>query len=166
MNRKQSITSRIWVLTLVAGASAAPAAEKRHLDYGDLASLRDVSDPQLSPEGEWIAYVVRTTNLEKDRRYGDIWMASWDGARTVQLTHTADQGESKPRFSPDGRYLSFLAARAGGDESGHAVEDGGLAGAVRAEKGDDLSRAHLERDVPEHLEVSVRDREALDAQHG
>jgi dipeptidyl aminopeptidase/acylaminoacyl peptidase len=100
----------------MAGASATPAAEKRHLDYGDLASLRDVSDPQLSPEGEWIAYVVRTTNLEKDRRYGDIWMASWDGARSVQLTHTADQGESKPRFSPDGRYVSFLAARAGADD--------------------------------------------------
>jgi dipeptidyl aminopeptidase/acylaminoacyl peptidase len=105
---------KTWLLVLMAGASAAPAAQKRNLDFSDLASLREVSDPQLSPDGEWIAYMVRTSNLEKDRRYGDIWMASWDGTRAVQLTHTADAGESKPRFSPDGRYLSFLASR--GDE--------------------------------------------------
>ncbi len=60
--------------------------------------------------------MVRTTNLEKDRRYGDVWMASWDGTRSIQLTHTADASESEPRFSPDGRYLSFLATRSSGDD--------------------------------------------------
>ena len=111
MSRKQSGAMRNGLLVLLAAASAASAASKRHLDFSDLASLRDVSDPELSPDGEWIAYEVRTSNLEKDRRYGDIWMASWDGTRTLPLTHTEDASESKPRFSPDGRYLSFLAAR-------------------------------------------------------
>ena len=60
--------------------------------------------------------MVKTSNLEKDRRFGDIWMASWDGTRTLQLTHTADAGESRPRFSPDGKYLSFLASRGSGDD--------------------------------------------------
>jgi dipeptidyl aminopeptidase/acylaminoacyl peptidase len=108
---------KIWLLVMVAGASATSAsAQKRRLDFSDLASLRDVSDPELSPDGEWISYVVRTSNLEKDRRFGDIWMASWDGTRTLQLTHTADAGESRPHFSPDGRYLSFLAARDSGND--------------------------------------------------
>ncbi len=107
MTRNLGLPLLTWLLLVSSGSGA----EKRRLDFGDLAVLRDVSDPQLSPDGDWIAYVVRTSNLEKDRRYGDVWMASWDGARSVQLTHTADASESKPRFSPDGRYLSFLAAR-------------------------------------------------------
>ena len=117
MNLRQTGRTKIWLLALAAWASAAPAwAQKRSLDFSDIASLRDVADPQLSPDGEWIAYVVRTSNLEKDRRFGDIWMASWDGTRTLQITHTVDEGESRPRFSPDGRYLSFLAARGGEDD--------------------------------------------------
>jgi dipeptidyl aminopeptidase/acylaminoacyl peptidase len=103
-------------MCLLVAEGALTAAEKRPLDFDDLASLEDVSDPELSPEGDWIAYVVRTSNLEKDYRYGDIWMASWDGRRTLQLTHTADASESRPRFSPDGRSLSFLASRSSGDE--------------------------------------------------
>jgi dipeptidyl aminopeptidase/acylaminoacyl peptidase len=117
MIRNQA-TANLTLLLAFLTASAASGAEKRRLDFSDLASVAEVSDPELSPDGEWIAYVVRTSNLDKDRRYGDIWMVSWDGARTLQLTHTADQGESKPRFSPDGRYLSFLAARGGEEEKG------------------------------------------------
>jgi len=117
MTRNQTGRMKIWLLVLAAGASAVSAsAQKRRLDFSDLASLRDVSDPQLSSEGEWIAYVVRTSNVEEDRRFGDVWMASWDGTRTLQLTHTADASESRPRFSPDGRYLSFLASRGKDDE--------------------------------------------------
>jgi dipeptidyl aminopeptidase/acylaminoacyl peptidase len=104
----------IGALVVLGSAAWGAAAEKRLLDFGDIAWLSDVSDAELSPDGEWIAYVVRTSNLEKDRRYGDIWMVSWDGTRTVQLTHTAAESESQPEFSPDGRYISFLAAR--GDE--------------------------------------------------
>jgi dipeptidyl aminopeptidase/acylaminoacyl peptidase len=112
MNRQLAATLLAWLLVLASGASA----EKRRIDFADLALLEDVSDPELSPDGEWIAYVVRTSNLEKDRRYSDIWMATWDGTRRVQLTHTADGSESKPRFSPDGRYISFLATRSSGDD--------------------------------------------------
>jgi dipeptidyl aminopeptidase/acylaminoacyl peptidase len=112
------ITSRATLLLVtLAGASGAFAEPKRRLDFSDLAALKDVSDPELSPEGDWIAHVVRTSNLEKDRRYADVWMVSWDGTSTLQLTHTPDESESKPRFSPDGRYLSFLASRGSrGDE--------------------------------------------------
>ncbi len=116
MFQNQTGKTKIWLLILLAGAASA-SGQKRRLDFPDLASLRDVSDPELSPDGEWIAYVVRTSNLEEDRRFGDIWMVSWDGTRTLQMTHTRDEGETGPRFSPDGRYLSFLATRGSeGDE--------------------------------------------------
>ena len=41
-------------------------------------------------------------------------MVSWDGSTRIQLTHTEDSSESHPRFSPDGKYLAFIAARTDG----------------------------------------------------
>jgi dipeptidyl aminopeptidase/acylaminoacyl peptidase len=109
MGSGAAIATVLWS-AILAGA----AEEKRRLDFGDLASIRSVSDAEVSPEGDFVAYVVRTADLEEDRITGDVWMASWDGARTQKLTHTSEN-ESKPRFSPDGRYLAFLAARSKDD---------------------------------------------------
>ena len=52
-------------------------------------------------------------DVEKDKHNRDIWMVSWDGKEQVQLTSSKDN-ESRPRWSPDGKYLAFLASR--GDE--------------------------------------------------
>jgi len=76
---------------------------------GDVYKLKSVSDPQLSPDGKWVAYVVSTPDSVKDKSDADVWMVSWDGA-TVRLT-TSPDGESAPRWSPDGKYLTFLSSR-------------------------------------------------------
>ena len=102
-------------LALAPAPAPAATAARRPMALDDLAALRDVGDPQVSPEGDWVAYTVRTTDLKEDRRTTNLWMTSWDGSRTRQLTFTRE-GESAPRFSPEGRWLSFLAARGGDDE--------------------------------------------------
>ena len=86
---------------------------KRPVKLDDLVRLRTVGDPQLSPDGKWVAYTVSTIDLEKDKRDTDIWMVSWDGGEEIRLTSSPD-GESRPRWSPDNRTLAFLASR--GDE--------------------------------------------------
>ncbi len=97
-------------------ATPAPAAPaRRPIAIDDFARILGVGDPQRSPDGKWIAHVVSSIDLEKDKRDSDLWMVSFDGAQQVRLTSTPDSGESAPRWSPDGRYLSFLAAR-GTDE--------------------------------------------------
>ena len=68
----------------------------------------------MSPDGEWIAYGVKTTDVDKDERASDLFMVNWDGSTRIQLTHTEDSSESHPLFSPDGRYLVFVAARTDG----------------------------------------------------
>jgi dipeptidyl aminopeptidase/acylaminoacyl peptidase len=101
----------------VAWAPAAVHAQERHpLTIADLAKQRGVSDPQVSPDGHWIAYTISTVDAEKDKRDTDLWMVSWDGADRVRLTSTAETSESRPRWSPDGRYLAFLAKRGNEEE--------------------------------------------------
>jgi len=96
--------------------SAAPLAQtsKRPIALDDLAKLRTVGDPQVSPDGKWVAYTVETVDVEKDKRDTDLWMTNWDGTEQVRLTATTDSSERMPRWSPDNRYLAFLTAR--GDE--------------------------------------------------
>jgi dipeptidyl aminopeptidase/acylaminoacyl peptidase len=83
---------------------------KRPMRPADIYRLPVISDPQVSPDGKWISYTLTKIDSIKDSRNADIWMISWDGAQDIQLTNSPD-GESRARWSPDGKYLSFLSSR-------------------------------------------------------
>jgi len=80
----------------------------------DVHRIKNVGDIAISPDGDWIAYGVETANVDKDESASDLFMVNWDGSTRIQLTHTEDSSESNPRFSPDGKYLAFIAARPDG----------------------------------------------------
>ncbi|HVQ29471.1 MAG TPA: S9 family peptidase, partial [Vicinamibacteria bacterium] len=106
--------------SILAAATAAQTAPPRPLRLDDLDRLKVVRDPQVSPDGAWVAYTVTSVDLGADKDDTDVWMASWDGARKVRLT-SSPESETRPRFSPDGRYLSFLSSRGGKSEEGAQV---------------------------------------------
>ena len=108
------ISAFALLLASLLSVTVAAAAERRSLTADDINALREVGDPQVSPDGQWVAYMVRTADPVKDKRITHLWMASWDGNRNLQLTQS-EHSEHSPRWSPDGKYLAFLTAR-GGDE--------------------------------------------------
>jgi dipeptidyl aminopeptidase/acylaminoacyl peptidase len=104
--------SRILALILVCATAALPQTARRPLKLDDLARIREVRDPQTSPDGQWVAYVVSTVDVKEDKSVSHIWMVSFDGKSDRQMTWS-QEGETSPRFSPDGKYLSFTSSRPG-----------------------------------------------------
>lgn len=106
----------VLFLFLLTGSVLAQLPTKRPIQPSDILRLQNITDPQVSPDGLWVAYTLSSVDKEKDKRNNDIWMTSWDGKQSVQLTSSPD-GESAPRWSPDGRFLSFVATRNGDKDS-------------------------------------------------
>jgi len=90
-------------------------AARRTLGPDDFYRVEDVSDPQVSPDGAWVAYVLTTNDREADEARSAIWMVGWDGGQRLALTAPAAD-TAKPRWSPDGRFLAFMATPAGSDK--------------------------------------------------
>jgi len=105
---------RTYCLVLVALALTAivPATAQRRISLDDLIRLQNVSNPRVAPDGKSVLYTVSIADPAADRRQTDIWMVSWDGSQTVQLTYSP-QGESAAQWSPDGKFISFLSSRPG-----------------------------------------------------
>jgi len=100
-------------LPLVALLTAPLAADgPRPLKVDDIFALKSVSDPRISPDGQWVAYTVRWLDAKEDSADADIYMLPTGGGTPLRLT-SSPKAESRPRFSPDGRWLAFLSGRDG-----------------------------------------------------
>src|SRR5579872_3688729 len=97
-------------LLLLAAAALAAQTAPHPLRLDDIARIREVRDPQCSPDGQWVAYTVGTTDVKEDSHDSDVWMVSYDGKRDLQVTFSPE-AESNARWSPDGRFLTFTSSR-------------------------------------------------------
>ena len=105
--------SSLSVLFVLACACALVAQTARHpMRLDDLTRFRNVNDPQISPDGKFVAYVVGTVDAKEDKSNSHIWMVGIDGSNDRQITFSSES-ENSPRWSPDGKYLSFASSRPG-----------------------------------------------------
>ncbi len=78
------------------------------MTFADLAAMKRVSDPQISPSGKWVLFSVTDVSLEKNTRINHLWAVPLDG-HTKELQLTTGSGEANGRFSPDGKSVMYTA---------------------------------------------------------
>jgi dipeptidyl aminopeptidase/acylaminoacyl peptidase len=93
---------------------AQQAAAPRPVGVDDLFGVREVHDPQISPDAQFIAYTVNSTSLKDDKSLTQIWMVAAGGGDAIRLT-ADDVSSDHPRWSPDGKFLAFLSSRKDAD---------------------------------------------------
>jgi dipeptidyl aminopeptidase/acylaminoacyl peptidase len=111
-------------LVVLALHSPAFAQLQRPMTLVDLLNVPSLSDPQLSPDGRQLLYVLARADWKANRRMGQVWRVNADGTGAVQLTTGADDASS-PRWSPDGTTIAFVARRASPQAQIHLLSNGG-----------------------------------------
>jgi dipeptidyl aminopeptidase/acylaminoacyl peptidase len=105
---------RFLALLLILCGAIAQAQTKPGITAEDYLSFEFLSDPQISPDGQWVAYTVAKIDQKANRRVSRIWVASTDGTHPSVPFTSETTSSTSPRWSPDGRILAFLSARDGG----------------------------------------------------
>jgi dipeptidyl aminopeptidase/acylaminoacyl peptidase len=136
----------ILLLGIALPALADHHTEKHPFSVHDMLAMDRISDPQVSPDGEWVAYNVRTTDLEANRGRTDIWLSRTDGSQTKRLT-SDPAGDWNPRWCMNGT-LFFLSSRSGSVQIWNIDPAGGEATQLT------------------HLDLSIGNMELVPAIHG
>jgi dipeptidyl aminopeptidase/acylaminoacyl peptidase len=106
-----------------AAAVGGTATSKRPMTFEDLMKMRRLGDIDVSHDGKWVLFSVTDVSLEKNTRTSHLWIVPVAGGEEKPLT-AAMAGESRGRFSPDGKQILFETARDGGQQIWLADFDG------------------------------------------
>jgi dipeptidyl aminopeptidase/acylaminoacyl peptidase len=116
------------LFAMLTTALPALATDPHPFNVHDLVTMKRISDPQASPRGDRIAFVLRATDLAANRGRYDLWMVGADGGGLVQLT-SDPASDDNPRWAPDGQSLYFLSSRSKSSQVWKLPITGGIVGA-------------------------------------
>jgi dipeptidyl aminopeptidase/acylaminoacyl peptidase len=101
----------IAFLILLATTLILAQQQKRAMTIEDFFKLKFPSNPQISPDGKFVIFVVRKPDFEENSYNADIWLVGTQGDEPLRLTYHK-KSDSSPRWSPDSKMIAFLSNRA------------------------------------------------------
>ena len=113
----------LCALILCGSIATRAQTAKRPITFDDMIQMHRVGEPEISPDGKWIAYTVSTPDMDANRNASNIWVAATSGGAPMQLTRSGH--DSSPVWSPDGKTLAFLSSRSGDSQVYLMAMDGG-----------------------------------------
>ena len=102
--------SSLSAVLVLAPLALAQQPAPRAITIDDYFQIREVRDPQMSPDAKWVAYSIKTVLLKEDKEEERIWMAPTAGGDPLALT-AEGVSSAHARWRPDGKFLAFLSAR-------------------------------------------------------
>ena len=118
--------------TALGGNPATGPGRTHPFSVHDMLAMDRLDDPQVSPDGRWIVFVLRETDLEANKGRTDLWLVRADGTALRRLT-SHPEGDSNPRWAPDGKSVWFISARSGSAQVWRIRIDGGEAQQITEE---------------------------------
>ncbi|HTX40271.1 MAG TPA: S9 family peptidase, partial [Acidobacteriaceae bacterium] len=121
----------VWAATALmaatlAGAQTAPVAgsgtagtagtARRPMTFEDMMKMRRLGDIDVSPDGKWVLFSATDVNLEENTRTPHLWIVPVSGGAAERPLLAWNAGESRGRFSPDGKQILFESGRDGGQQ--------------------------------------------------
>lgn len=92
------------------------ADDKRPMTIDDLFAFKRISDPQISPDGKWVVYVVTTVDLPGNKTSSNLWLAASDANTPARQLTTTTKKDRHPRWSPDSKRILFESSRSGSNQ--------------------------------------------------
>lgn len=110
------IRAFLFLAVLLMNTLPVAADDKRAMTLDDLFALKRVSDPQISPDGKLVVYVVTVVDLPGNKTSSTLWLASTDRSTPSRQLTTTTKKDRHPRWSPDGTRILFESSRSGSNQ--------------------------------------------------
>ncbi|MBV9505666.1 MAG: PD40 domain-containing protein, partial [Acidobacteriia bacterium] len=99
-------------------------SQKPPFDVNALLSLRRISDPQISPDGRWVTFTVRSIDVAANKRPQAVWIVPLQGGTPHSITRP-DEDSQRARWSPDSKHIAFVSDRGGSQQIWMIDPEGG-----------------------------------------